>query len=142
MSQARGSEDSEPAGAAGPGDTLVFANDRVRVWSMTLPPHGLYDFHQHHHDHLILWPDAGRVEAQLLGDEDWPLRQTAERGYVAFKTVGSAGPLPPHRIRNLEDHETTHFIVELLDESPSDRELPVATNGRGSAIDSRTGLAY
>lgn len=126
-----------------PGDTLVFENERVRVWSMTLPPHGMYDFHQHHHDHLILWPDAGRAEAQNLGDDDWPLEQTAERGYVGFKTVGSSGPLVPHRIRNLEDYEVTHYIVELIGEpSPSEQALPVMTNDRGFAIDSRTGEAF
>ena len=44
-----------------PGDTLLFENDRVRVWSMTLEPHGVFDFHQHHHDHVVVWPDAGKA---------------------------------------------------------------------------------
>ncbi|WP_116100950.1 hypothetical protein [Amycolatopsis thermalba] len=126
-----------------PGDTLVFENDRVRVWSMTLPPRGMYDWHQHHHDHLIIWPDPGRAAAQRLGEEEWPVRQTAEAGYVAFKTVGSGGPLTPHRIRNLEDHAVTHYIVELISEpSPSPVELPSETNDRGSAVDVRTGEPF
>ena len=29
-----------------PGDTLIFENDRVRIWSMTLEPGGMFDFHQ------------------------------------------------------------------------------------------------
>jgi hypothetical protein len=121
-----------------PGDTLVFENDRVRVWSMTLPPHGMYDFHQHHFDHIILWPDAGRVESQNLGDDDWPLIQSAEPGFVGFKTVGSAGPMVPHRIRNLENRAVTHYVIELISEpSPSDRELPVEANGRGRVTDAR-----
>lgn len=121
-----------------PGDTLVFENDRVRVWSMTLPPHGMFDYHQHFHDHVILWPDAGRAEAQILGDDDWYISQTAEPGFVLFKTVGSSGPLTPHRIRNLEDHAVTHYIIELISEdSPSEVELPGVTNERGHAIDSR-----
>src|SRR5690349_24000436 len=112
-----------------PGDTLVFENDRVRVWSMTLEANGgMFDFHQHHHDHLILWPDAGRAEAQELDDPDWSISQTARPGFVAFKTVGSSGPLTPHRIRNLEDHPVTHYIVELMSEpSPSTEPLPSVT---------------
>lgn len=137
------SSETETAYTSNPGDTLVFENERVRVWSMTLPPHGMYDYHQHFHDHFIIWPDPGRAEAQILGDEGWFLQQTAQAGYVGFKTVGSSGPLTPHRIRNLEDREITHYIVELISEpSPSEVEMPVVPNGRGTAIDSRTGQNF
>lgn len=116
-----------------PGDTLIFENERVRVWSMTLAANGgMFDFHQHHHDHLVIWPTPGRAEAQELGDSDWTIEQTAEEGFCMFKTVGSGGPLKPHRIRNLEDHPVTHYIVEFISEpSPSDGPLPGVTNGRG-----------
>ncbi|RJQ82469.1 cupin domain-containing protein [Amycolatopsis panacis] len=116
-----------------PGDELVFENDRVRVWSMTLAANGgIYDFHQHEHDHVILWPDAGRAEAMQYGDDDWTISQVAERGFTMFKTVGSGGPMVPHRIRNLEDHPVTHYIIELISEpSPSPVTLPTESNGRG-----------
>ncbi|WP_158894146.1 hypothetical protein [Amycolatopsis anabasis] len=121
-----------------PGDTLVFENDRVRVWAMTLAPGGMFDFHQHHHDHLILWPDAGRAEAQELGDPEWSLSLDVTPGFAMFKTVGRSGPLRPHRIRNLEDRSVTHYIVELISEpSPSPAELPGVTNDRGQLTDRR-----
>lgn len=123
-----------------PGDTLVFENGRVRVWSMTLAPGGACEFHQHHHDHFILWPDAGRARGQELGDPSWSLTQVAEPGYVMFRTVGSGGPLTPHRIRNLEDYAVTHYIVELIGEpSPSEHSLPSVFNGRGYVADDRDG---
>ncbi|QYB02220.1 hypothetical protein I1A62_34145 [Rhodococcus sp. USK10] len=115
-----------------PGDTLLFQNDRVRVWSMTLEPHGMFDFHQHHHDHVVVWPEPGIAQGQDLGDEDWGISQVAEPGFVLYKTVGRKQPLTPHRIRNLEDRTVTHFIIELLDESPSEHELPWEHNDRGS----------
>lgn len=115
-----------------PGDTLVFENDRVRVWSMTLGPNGVFDYHQHHHDHLIIWPDAGRVQGQNLGDDAWGISQTAEPGFTMFKTVGSSLPLTPHRVRNLDARSVTHYIIEFLDDSPSPVELDMVTNGRGS----------
>ncbi len=124
---------------ATPGDTLVFENDRVRVWSMTLAPEGMFDFHQHHHDFLILWPDAGRAEAQLLGEEEWTIAQEAEAGYCLFKTVGSEGPLVPHRIHNLTDVENTHYIIELLDPSPSATAEDAVYNDRGHSTYIATG---
>lgn len=124
---AQNSEDYPPT----PGDTLIFENDRVRVWTMTLPPGGMFDFHQHHHDHVIIWPDAGKAEAQVLGTDEWR-GQDADAGFVLFKTVGSTQPLTPHRIRSLEDHPVTHYIVELISEtSPSLVELPEVINDRG-----------
>lgn len=116
-----------------PGDTLIFENDRVRVWSMTLEADGgMFDFHQHHHDHLVLWPDPGKAEAQELGDESWGVRQTAESGFCMFKTVGSDGPMTPHRIRNRGTTAVTHYIVELVGEpSPSPVTLDAQTNDRG-----------
>ena len=134
------STDPAPEGAysPAPGDTLIFENERVRVWSMTLPPQGMYDFHQHHHDHVVIWPDAGRAEAQELGDPNWSISQTAEEGFVIFKTVGHSEPLTPHRIRNLEDQPVTHYIVELIsEESPESTALPAETNARGRFIDAR-----
>ncbi|WP_432990250.1 hypothetical protein [Dactylosporangium sp. CA-233914] len=117
-----------------PGDTLIFENDRVRVWSMTLAPGGMFDFHQHHHDHFVLWPDAGRAQGQEAGDADWSLSQVAQPGYVMYRAVGATG-LPAHRIRNLEDHTVTHYIVELIGEPlRSSEPLPPVTNGRGHLV--------
>ncbi|WP_202862665.1 hypothetical protein [Antricoccus suffuscus] len=122
-----------PTFTSAPGDELVFENDRIRVWAMNLEAEGgTYEFHEHHHDHLILWPTAGRAQGQDYGDDEWKVAQEAERGYAFFKTVGRGGPLPPHRLRNLEDHPVTHYIIELLQESPSEGPLPHETNGRGT----------
>ena len=116
-----------------PGDTLIFENDRVRVWSMTLDADGgMFDFHQHHHDHLVIWPDAGEAEGQELGDDGWGVRQVAEPGFCMFKTVGTSGPMTPHRIRNAGSTAVTHYIVELISEpSPSQITLDAQTNDRG-----------
>lgn len=123
-----------------PGDTLVFENDRVRVWSMTLEPGGMFDFHQHHYDHVVLWPDSGQAVGQNLGDPDWGISQVAEPGFVLFQTVGTAEPLTPHRIRNVGDTAVTHYIIELISErSPSEKRLPGETNGRGTFVDGNSG---
>lgn len=122
---------SMPTFTTNPGDELIFENDRVRVWAMNLPPHGMYDFHQHTHDHLILWPQAGRSQGQDYGSDEWKVVQNAEAGFAFFKTVGSRAPLHPHRLRNVEDFPTTHYIIELLEPSPVEATQPHETNGRG-----------
>jgi len=127
---------SDPVGpsfSSNPGNELIFENDRVRVWAMTLEGGETCDFHQHHFDHLVLWPESGSSQGQDYGDPDWRVAQEAERGFAFFRTVGRGGPLPPHRMRNLEDHPMTHYIVELIsEESPSAGPLPHETNGRGT----------
>ncbi|GAA0462073.1 hypothetical protein Ade02nite_16740 [Paractinoplanes deccanensis] len=124
---------TDPDITSAPGDKLLFENDRVRVWAMTLAGDGgMYDFHQHHHDHVVIWPDAGTAQAQQLGDDDWGLTQQAEPGFVLFKTVGTGEPLTPHRIRNAGPATVTHYIVELLEPSPSaeQRDWQWNENGR------------
>jgi quercetin dioxygenase-like cupin family protein len=114
-----------------PGDTRIFENDRVRVWSMTLEPGQLFDFHQHHHDHVVLWPEAGTAQAQELGDPDWGLVQEARPGFVLYRTVGHRAPLTPHRIRNTGPATVTHYVVELLERSPHADTRPWTFNDRG-----------
>lgn len=114
-----------------PGDTLLFENDRVRVWSLTLAAGQEAEYHQHHHDHVIIWPDAGRAQAHELGDEQWGVIQNAEPGFVLYRTVGRKGPLKPHRIRNVGGEAVTHYVIELLEKSPSAETQPWVFNGRG-----------
>ena len=118
--------------SSAPGNELIFENDRVRVWEMTLPPDGMCEFHQHHHDHLVLWPEPGRAQGQDYGSDEWSVTQNAERGFAFFRTVGRSGPIHPHRLRNLESHAVSHYIIELLDPSPSDGPLPHERNHRGT----------
>ena len=118
-----------------PGDTLLFENDRVRVWAMTLDGQGgMFDYHQHFHDHVVIWPAAGIAQAQQLGDPDWGLTQEADPGFVLYKTVGSSGPMTPHRIRNVGAETVTHYVVEILEPSPSPTEQPWVWNERGRIL--------
>jgi hypothetical protein len=117
-----------------PGDELIFENDRVRVWAMNLGPGEAIFYHAHQHDHLILWPTAGRARSQDVNDDDdWMHAQDAEKNFAFFKTVGHTEGLTPHRLKNLEDYPVTHYIIELVSErSPSPVELPAESNGKGT----------
>jgi len=114
-----------------PGDTLLFENERVRVWSMTVDPDHAGDYHQHLHDHVIIWPAAGRSRGQNYGDPEPGIRQDAQPGFVLYKTVGHEHGLHPHRLHNVDQLATTHYIVELLEPSPHAQEQPWQSNDRG-----------
>lgn len=113
------------------GTTLLFENDRVRVWEMVVDPGEYFDYHSHRHDHVIIYPQAATMRAQELGDPDWGIVQDAEPGFVLARTVGHARPLTPHRLKNVGDETVVHYIVELLEESPSESSSPWEHNDRG-----------
>jgi beta-alanine degradation protein BauB len=54
-----------PAGSTvdNPGDpgTLIFENDRVRVWELVLGPGESCEWHRHEDDHLLIVVDGGGV---------------------------------------------------------------------------------
>ncbi|MFK4187034.1 hypothetical protein ACI2L4_23925 [Streptomyces sparsogenes] len=121
----------DPPYSPAPGDTLLFENDRVRVWSMTLEEGQEVGYHQHHHDHVVLWPVAGDSQGQELGTDEWGIVQKARPGFVLYRTVGHSEPLTPHRIRNVGASGNTHYIIELLEPSPSAEARPWTFNDRG-----------
>jgi hypothetical protein len=113
------------------GSTVLFENDRVRVWEMILQPGAHCEYHQHHHDHVILYAETASMRGQELGDADWGIIQDTQPGFVLYRTVGSGGPLKPHRLKNLSGFPVTHYIVEMLETSPSPTVQPWQHNDRG-----------
>lgn len=109
------------------GTTLLFENDRVRVWEMTLAPGQACVPHRHAHDYLMLYPAPARMSSGHAGQE---VVQQLEAGMVAYRTVGAAG-LDLHAITNIGEGESTHFIVELLGPSSAATSQPPEHNGRG-----------
>ena len=106
------------------GTSVLFENDRVRVWEMTLEPGETCDLHRHRHDYLMIYPDAA------LGRSSSRSRlERIEPGLVAFATVGVDG-LPPHQITNAGESRSTHYVIELLGPSAAATAQPVAHNGR------------
>jgi mannose-6-phosphate isomerase-like protein (cupin superfamily) len=55
-----------PDSATNPGDpgTLLFENDRVRVWELVMQPGEVCNWHQHNDDHLLIVVSGSAVEAE------------------------------------------------------------------------------
>ena len=48
----------------GPPGTLLFENDRVRVWELVMNPGEICNWHQHNDDHLLIVVNGSDVEAE------------------------------------------------------------------------------
>jgi hypothetical protein len=108
------------------GTTLLFENQRVRVWEMVLPPGATCETHRHEHDYLMLYAEPSRIGATL--DDGRPVTQHLEAGMVAYRAVGTG--TAPHAITNLGDGPSHHFVVELLGSNEPVGRAP-EHNGRG-----------
>jgi len=109
------------------GTTLLFENERLRVWELLLVPGETCASHRHLHDHLIVYAEPATIRAQLDGR---PVLQHVEDGLVSYRAVGPDG-LPPHQITNVAERPSRHFIVELLGPSISNQATAHEHNGRG-----------
>ena len=110
------------------GTSVLFENDRVRVWEMVLPPGASCPSHRHDHDYLMLYTTPSVIAATL--DDGRPVLQHLDPGMVAYRAVGAAG-LAPHAITNAGQETSHHFVVELLGPSTTSTALPPEHNGRG-----------
>lgn len=110
------------------GTTVLFENDRVRVWEMVLAPGETCQPHRHHNDYLMIYAAPAVIRATL--DDGRPVAQHLDAGMVAYRAVGQSG-LGPHAITNLDTAESRHFIVELLGGNASQDPQPPEHNSRG-----------
>jgi len=110
------------------GTHVLFENDVVRVWRMTLGPGESSETHVHRHDHVFVYANPSFMEASVVG-EPGVIRQPADEGFVLYREVGADG-LTAHRLTNVGDTTSTHYIVELLGPSRSTDAQPATHNGR------------
>ena len=94
------------------GDEVVFENDRVRIWELTLAPGADSNVHQHEHDYVLVILGGDRVAAVQEPDSDSSLPPYLE----AEVTPGSAVFVERGGIeiaRNVGSEPYHEFIIEL-----------------------------
>ena len=67
------------------GDTLLFENDRVRIWSLTLEPGEESHEHLHPHDYVLVTIEGDRVAGRATPGQDNPYGEMGG-DYVDFPT--------------------------------------------------------
>jgi beta-alanine degradation protein BauB len=102
------------------GTTVLFEDDRVRVWDFTLEPGERSEMHRHDHDYVIVYATDAQVVVQSPGGE--PQSSAVADGYVSHTRLGSgAQDHLVHRLGNDGPTRLRHFVIELLGAS-DDRE--------------------
>jgi hypothetical protein len=97
----------------GVGSKVVFENDRVRVWELTLQPGEDGPVHRHDHDHLLIQIAGDRVA--VVPEPDTKSRFTeylevdVNPGQVAFVRSGGV-----EVARNVGSRPYREIIVELI----------------------------
>ncbi|MBV8745464.1 MAG: hypothetical protein JO134_10535 [Xanthobacteraceae bacterium] len=100
------------------GDKIIFENDAIRVWSLSVPPGGIKRMHRHGLPYLIVPMTGGRVELTTI---DGHVRYGEDKkGEAFFLPAGET-----HQLRNLNDHAYDNVLVELKSDNrgqkPEDR---------------------
>ena len=97
------------------GTRLLFENDRVRVWDLSLAPGESTGLHRHTDDYFFVVIGDGTLQA---GDANGTKREARamRNGEVRFSEVdGENG----HEATNVGDTPWRNIVVELKDSPPS-----------------------
>src|SRR5262249_34930050 len=107
------------------GTELLFENDRVRVWDMTLEPGQSSELHRHLNDYVFAYVTPTLLESRTTGEK--PRTLSLDDGYVQYNVDGTEGMT--HQVTNVGDRTHRQILVELLGPSESGDQR-IETNGR------------
>ena len=107
------------------GSELLFENDRVRVWSMTLAPGESCEYHRHENDYVYCYTTPSRISVHRNGEEG-VVREYDEH-YVQYTAVGDG---IEHHITNVNDVPHNQILIELKGPSEAATPQPPQDNGR------------
>ncbi len=100
------------------GTTLLFENERVRVWDLRLEPGQASGLHRHSTDFLYVVIGDGRLQTAFLDGSADPARDMQD-GDVRFRVVDGESI---HEAVNAGDAPWRNIVVELKDPRPGTLE--------------------
>jgi hypothetical protein len=96
------------------GDRVVFENDRVRIWELTIPPGGDSNVHEHELDYILVQLGGDRVaavpEPDTKGTYDQYFEAEVTPGAVVYIERGGI-----ETARNVGNEPYSEIIIELKD---------------------------
>jgi quercetin dioxygenase-like cupin family protein len=107
------------------GTSVLFENDRIRVWDLTLQPGETSPRHRHRHDYVFVHVTPGTVEVHQAGEA--PSVEECDAGYVEYTEVG---PGVEHHLVNRGNAVLCEVLVEFKGPSRAAAPRPPETNGR------------
>ena len=103
------------------GDRVIFENELVRVWILTLGPGEKQSWHRHHHPYLIVPLTCGKGRITFL--DGTVLEPVEEAGMAIWREPGQI-----HELVNTADWEYQNILVEIKQDArtekpPADQRL-------------------
>ncbi|HEX2496636.1 MAG TPA: hypothetical protein VHK46_07350 [Gaiellaceae bacterium] len=94
------------------GTNLLFENERIRVWDITLAPGERLPFHRHRTSYFYRCESGGRLRVRTLEGDEAEYESPADE--VHFHEIG-ADDLVVHDLENVGETTVRFTTVELLD---------------------------
>jgi uncharacterized RmlC-like cupin family protein len=108
----RYSKSGKPLGPIG--TKVLFENEHVRVWDISLPPKGHQPLHEHELPYLVVPVSAGK---SVMRWEDGREREIVDvPGDVKYRDATGG----PHELFNLEDTAFKSILVEVKAAKPAE----------------------
>lgn len=114
------------------GTTLLFENERLRVWELVLEPGESSGIHRHFHDFAFAYvTEENELEVRVPGAA--PAPTSAQDGYVSATTIGDGtDPRLIHELVNVGTTRHRQILFELIDDpARSEGAAETENNGRG-----------
>lgn len=88
------------------GDEIIFENETIRVWRLSLPPGGIQPWHKHDMHYLIVPLTKGE---NVMRFSDGRVRETKETpGEVMWREPGI-----PHELENASKGVYSNILIEF-----------------------------
>ena len=108
----RYSRSGKPLGPIG--TKVLFENEHIRVWDISLPPKGHQPLHEHELPYLVVPVSAGK---SVMRWEDGREREIVDvPGDVKYRDATGG----PHELFNLEDTAFKSILVEVKAAKPAE----------------------
>ena len=111
------------------GSEVLFENDRIRVWDLTLQPGEASPRHRHVRDYVFMHVTPGRIEVHQAGEK--PSVEECEAGYVEYTEVGSG--IVQHLV-NVGTDVLRELLVEFKGPSRAASPQEPQTNERSRTV--------
>ena len=93
------------------GTKLLFENDRVRVWDLSLAPGESTGVHRHENDYFFVTVGGGLLQGADADGKKGDPRPMGD-GEVHFRSIGSDDVV--HEAINIGDGPWRNIVIELL----------------------------
>ena len=110
------------------GSEILLENARFRLWRVQLEPGESTPLHRHVHDYAFVYANPSLMEATVQGSEE-TIAQPSDEGFAYYREVGRGG-IEPHRLTNVGQETSIHYLIEFLDLRRSITPGPPTHNGR------------